>query len=84
MKTIILLACAFILSGCDELREEDQKPREIKVKMPAGLKDCKTYRVATEFNSFILITRCPNSATTTDYAKSRTTLIDETEEEPEQ
>ena len=82
---LVLSLMAVGLAACDKNNkvEDDEKPMEIKMNMPIGLKDCKTYRVAGEHNGFFMvITRCPHGDTTSRFGKNgHTTVIDDDEED---
>lgn len=68
MKRISLILLAiFALAGCE--------PRTVELHefiLPEGLKDCKIYHM-TNGLSYITVTRCPNSSTSTQYQTGKTT-----------
>lgn len=68
MKNIMLVLCmGLMLGGCE--------PRTVELHefiLPEGLKDCKIYHM-TNGLSYITVTRCPNSSTSTQYQTGKTT-----------
>lgn len=71
MKNILLIGVALLLASCTFDPDKNEKlaePEELRANMPPGLKDCKAYRVYAEGMTMV-ITRCPNSETTTRSGK---------------
>lgn len=68
MKYIVLISM-LMLAGCGEYapEREVEQPVQFEMNMPEGLKDCKTFRVTAkgDIGIVVLVTRCPNSTTTT-------------------
>jgi hypothetical protein len=78
-KILVVLAAAFLLSSCEDHDDSKSKPKLVRFKsLPVELADCRTYVVTTDYNTTMVITRCPMSTTNTLYGKyGNTTTVDE-------
>jgi uncharacterized lipoprotein YajG len=85
MKTsLFMAAAALLLAACeDHASGPIPEPVEIKANMPAGLKDCRVFRVATDVQLTMIITRCPHSETATRSGKYNNSVTAEVPEEEE-
>jgi len=88
MKSIIIAALAVLmLASCDESDHASEEvavapASEIKMNMPTGLSDCKTFFVTGKppYDSVtMLVTRCPHSTTTTKAGPTTAVVADDEE-----
>jgi hypothetical protein len=56
-----------VLTGCYKKQTEETTTRW---DLPAGLKDCKVYKLAGEHEDDVVVVRCPNSETATQASNS--------------
>jgi hypothetical protein len=70
MKYVLILSL-MVLAGCEPSATEKVWPV-----MPAGLQECKFYRLADEHGQVLNVARCPLSTTTVKtHAKTPVTTI---------
>jgi len=84
-KSIFLVFALVLLSSCDSPEEtaEIEAPREIQLNAPEALKGCRTFHVHSTTPGYpsMIITRCPQSVTTTRTDAGQVTVSEHAEEE---
>ena len=67
MKYLAITALVLLFSGCKTETTETQA----NYQLPEGLQDCKIYDMESQSSQNIIVARCPNSTTTTNYRQQQ-------------